>query len=223
MAEFAPDINVPWGACAHPDGRHLMISGNPGYGYVGGGIGIYDLESGEKQLLPHTQLIPDHCVLAMAALPSGDLVGGTSVAGGHGTTAVAKEGQLFILDWATKRVGFRTVPVPGASEVGLLRRGPDGLIYGVAGRLFVFDPVKRAVVHTADLSAYGARATNGLDIGPDGNLYLVMSKAILRLKPPGFAIEKLADTPAAADSGIAVLGGRVYFGVGSHLWSAAIP
>ncbi len=224
VATFSPDINVPWGAAAHPDGQHVMISGPPGYGYLGGGIGIYNLETDEEMLLTHEQLIENHCVTAMAPLDNGDIVCGSSVGGGHGTTAVAKEAVLFVLDWETKEISFQTVPVAGASAIRLMRTGPDGLVYCIADAsgFFVFDPGKKEVVHDESLGEYGGTPVNGMERGPDGNIYVIFSEAILKIAPGSFEVEKIADTPASPTAGIAVVGGRVYFAIGSHLWSAKL-
>ncbi|MCK5806260.1 MAG: hypothetical protein KAI66_25740, partial [Lentisphaeria bacterium] len=220
---FAPDINVPWGACAHPNGRHVMISGPPGYGYVGGGIGIYDLQTKQSQLLTHEQLFPGQSVQAMVPLDNGDLVCGTTIAGGHGTRASSTTAFLFILDWTTRKVRAR-IPAPNkAKEIGLLTKGADGLVYGTADRaLFVFDPEKRKIVHTADLGEYGSRAVNGMATSAEGTVYVVFSKAILRIKPDTFEVERIVATPGNANAGIALAAGRVYFAVGSHLWSVKI-
>jgi len=222
-AVYSPDINVPWGAAAHPDGKHVMISGKPGYGYIGGGIGIYNIETDEELLLKHEDLIPGQSIVAMAPLENGDIVCGTSISGGHGTTAVAKTAVLFILDWKTKEISWQTPAPVNATEIGLLKKGSDGLIYGIAGStLFVFDQQKKEVVHTAPLGDYGGRTVNGMACGPDGNIYLVFTKAILRVKPGSFEVEKIAEPPANATAGIAVVAGRVYFAIGSHLWSAKL-
>lgn len=224
VAEFAPDINVPWGACAHPDGKHVMISGNPGYGYVGGGIGIYNIETGEISLLKHTDLIPGHCVMSMVALDDGDIFCGSSIAGGHGATGEATEAVLFLLDWDTKKISFTTAPVEGAHEIGLMRLGHDGKLYGIADTtLFVFDPATREVIHTQPLAEYGSRAVNGLTVADDGNLYAVFSKAILRISPGNFEVTKIADTPRGENAGIAIIDNRLYFAVNSHLWSIELP
>ncbi len=222
-AVYSPDINVPWGAAAHPDGKHVMISGKPGYGYIGGGIGIYNIETDEELLLKHEDLVPGHSIMAMAPLENGAIVCGTSVSGGHGTTAGAKTAVLFILDWKTKKISWQTPAPVNATEIGLLKKGSDGLIYGIAGStLFVFDPQEKGVLHTAPLSEYGGRTVNGMACGPDGNIYLVYTKAILRVKSGSFEVEKIAEPPANATAGIAVVTGRVYFAIGSHLWSAKV-
>jgi len=222
VAQYAPDINVPVGALAHPDGRHLLMSGEPGYGYLGGGIGIYDIETDESLLLTHHDLIPDHSVQSMAALPDGNVICGTTVAGGHGTRATATEAVLFILDWQTKQVTYQTVPVPGSTSLAALHVGPDGVVHGLASpaTFFVFDPARGEVLQTQALDDSG-RAVFGDALVPDGqgHLYTVLSEGIVRITLQGFAVEKLATPPASITGGVAVVGGRIYFASGSHLWS----
>jgi hypothetical protein len=223
VVQYAPDINVPVGALAHPDGIHLLMSGRPGYGYLGGGIGIYDVETGESTLLKHEELIPDHSVQTMAALPDGDIICGTTVSGGHGTRATGTEAVLFILDWEPKQVIYQTVPVPGSTSLPGLHVGEDGLVYGLAApaTFFVFDPRQRKVLDTEAFEDCGGPVFGGGLLVPDerGNLYTVLSQGVMRVKPEGFVVERLATPPAAATGGVAVVDGRIYFAIGSHLWS----
>ena len=220
VATFAPDINVPWGACAHPDGEHVLISGMPGYGHLGGGIGVYSLRNRETELLKHDQLVVHHSVTAMAPLVGGDILCGTSVAGGHGTNAAAKEARLFVLDWATRTVSWRR-PAPGnAREVGLLVSVSGGLVIGTADTmLFAFDPATREIVHHVDIKEFGPRAVNGMAYAEDGYAYLACRNAVLRVRPSPFEVLKLADAPGPINGGLAVTAGRVYVAVASHLWS----
>ena len=221
LGEFQPHINQPYAALVHPDGRHVLMSGWPGYGFVGGGLAIYDLETGESRLIRHPDLVPDQSTYQLAALPNGDIVAGTNISGGHGTRPVAKEGMLYILDWETKTVVHRAVPVPGAEGVDGLVVARDGLVYAITTppTFFVFDPAARKVIHRRDLAEYGTIAYSGLKAGPDGKIYAVMAKALLRITPGTYAVEKLAEPPGPARSGTAVAGGRLYFTIGTHLWS----
>jgi streptogramin lyase len=223
-AQFAPDINAPGPAVVHADGRHVILCGQPGYGVAGGGLGIWDAPTGESQVIGHERLVPNQSTVALAALPGGDLVATTSTEEGYGVTAKTTEAVLYVLDWKTKAVTFRTVPVPGATEVRALLRGPDGLVYGVSrpAELFAFDPTARQVVRRQDLRAYGAIAYDGFTAGPDGKLYAVMEKAILRIAPGTMVVEKLAEVPTPATGGVAILKGRLYYIAGSHLWSLGI-
>jgi hypothetical protein len=225
LTQYAPDINVPVGALAYPDGKHLLMSGEPGYGYLGGGLGIYNLETNESLLLHHQNLVPDHSVQAMAALPDGNIICGTTVSGGHGTLATAKEGVLFVLDWQTKKVIYQTVPVPGSTSVAALYVAPDGLVYGLASpaTFFAFDPRARKVLQSKAFAECGG-AVFGDALLPDGqgHLYTVLSQGIMRVTLRDFDVERLATPPAAITGGVAVVSGRIYFAIGSHLWSYAL-
>jgi hypothetical protein len=225
LGEYAPDINQPFAALVHPDGRHVLMSGWPGYGYVGGGLAIYDLKSGQSQLIKHTELARDQSTVQLAALPNGDIVAGTNISGGHGTKPIAKEGMIYILDWKTRTVSYSTVPVAGATGVDGLVVARDGLVYAITTppTFFVFDPVTRKIIHKQDLTEHGTIAYNGLSVGPDRRLYAVLTKALLKITPGTYAVEKLAEPPQPARVGTAVAGGRLYFVIGSHLWSFGLP
>ena len=243
VAQWAADIARPRTCIAHPDGEHVVMAGFMGYGRRGGGMGIYNNETGEATLIEHTDLIEDHSTICLKALPDGNLVGGTSIHTPGGGHATAKEGVLYILDWETKDVAFRIVPVPGASEVWSLEVGHDGMVYGLASgsKLFVFDPEKRQVVHQADLSEYGGlpRHLVLLNIGPSrpavplgglplrlgdtAGVWAALGKAIVRIKPKTYEIEKIADTPVGVGAGAACIGDRLYFASASHLWSYKLP
>lgn len=225
LGEYSPDINQPFAALVHPDGRYVLISGWPGYGYVGGGLAIYDLKTGQSQLIKHSELARDQSTVQLAALQNGDIIAGTNISGGHGTKPLAKEGMVYILDWKTRTVSYSIVPVPGATGVDGLVVARDRLVYAITtpSTFFVFDPVVRKIIRKQDLTEYGTIAYNGLNIGPDGRIYAVLTQALLRITPGTFAVEKLAEPPQPARAGTAVAGGRLYFIIGSHLWSLGLP
>ncbi len=216
-----PDVNVPWGAFAHPDGKHILIAGLPGYGRVGGGMDIYNLETGETLKFTHEDLIEYHSTIPMQALPNGDIIAGTTVSGTHGGKAVEKDAVIWVLDWQTKKVKWQTVPIPGMGAIGRMKMGPDGKLYcmGSDSIFFVFDPESREVVHQESLEEYGGVPVNGMERGPDDNIYVVLSKAIVKITPGTYEVEKIADAPGGISAGIGIIGGRIYFAIGSHLWS----
>lgn len=223
---FSPDINVPWGAAAHPDGKHIMISGKPGYGRIGGGIGIYSLETGESQLLTHEQLIENHSVETMAPLPDGNIVCGTSVSGGHGTSAVATDAVIFLLDWNSKSVAWTEVPVEGLGEIRKIVGGESGIVYclGTNSQLFSYDLENRQIVHSVDLSEYGGVPVNPMMMDDSGRINITMSDAVLTVSPAedGLEVTKVCDAPGSINAGIGRAKGRIYFAVGSHLWSTVV-
>ena len=218
-----PDINVPDGAFAHPDGEHIIISGLPGYGRVGGGMSIYNMTTGEALKLTHEDLIEYHSTMVMQALPNGDIIAGTTVKGTHGGSAVEKDAVIWVLDWQTKQVRWKTSPVSDMRAITSMVTGSDGMLYcvGAVGEdslLFVFDPETKQVLHQQSMTDYGGAS---LALGPDGLIYGVGGKAIVRITPGEYSIEKLADTPGGS-GGIAILDGRIYFKIGTHLWSYTI-
>ena len=221
IARFENDIARPRTCLAHPDGEHVLMAGFMGYGRTGGGIGIVNRKTGETTLLTHEQVIPFHSTHTLKALPSGDLVGGTSVLTPGGGHSGEKEGVLYLMDWKTRKVIFRTVPIPGAAEVFSLEVGSDGLVYGIASgsRFFVFDPSSRTIVKRADLAAYGDLVRPSLILGPEKKIYGVLGKSIFRIDPGTFQIEKLADSPVPITAGLAISNGRLYFASSARLWS----
>jgi hypothetical protein len=225
LGQFAPNINMPRNAFAHPDGKHIMISGLPGYGFVGGGLIIYNLETKEITQLTHEDLAPGYSTMAIAALPNGDLLCGTSPEGGHGTTPVHDYATLYILDWQTKKVVWQSKPLEQMQSMQSMVEGPDGLYYCVGGdgTLLVFNGQTREVVYTASLAEYGSHTANqAMILGPDGKIYLALTKALLRITPGTFEVEKLAEPSGGIEAGLGVIGGRIYFGSQSHLVSIGL-
>ena len=218
-----PHINLPWGALAHPDGRHILISGLPGYGRAGGGMAIYDIVDGSSTLLTDKDLVEHHSPLAMEALPNGDIIACTTVSGTHGGRAVAREAVIFVLDWETKKVKWQTVPIPGLGTIRYMEKGSQGKLFcmGSDMTLFVFDPEEREVIHRQSLDQYGGLPSAADCMEPDGNghICLLCQQAIVRIDTDTYQVQKVADAPGKISAGIGLLGDRVYFGIGSHLWS----
>ena len=226
LAQWSRDICRPRTALAHPDGRHVMMAGFAGYGLVGGGIGIYDLESRKPILLTADRdLLPGHSCITLKALPNGDLIGGTSVSAPGGGHATAKDGELFILDWKTKRLVFHFAPLPKDQHIISIEVMGNGLVYGLSSKstFFVFDPAKRKLVHRENFDVFGRVPRHALHAGPDGNLYALMSGAILRIDPGSFRHQKLAVPPKPISAGGALVNGFLCWAAGSHVWSYDVP
>ena len=226
LAQWHRDICRPRTALAHPDGKHVMMAGFAGYGLCGGGIGIVNLETGEDTLLAADKdLLSGHSCITLKALPNGDLVGGTSVSAPGGGHATATEAELFIVAWETRKLIFHTVPVPGDGNIISIHVPADGLVYGLSGgsTFFVFDPAARKVVHSESFGAYGGVPRHALQLGPDGRLYAMLSKAIVRITPGTFEHEKLVQTPVGITAGGAFVNGRLCFASGSHVWTYRVP
>ncbi|HSW45081.1 MAG TPA: hypothetical protein VLM89_05875, partial [Phycisphaerae bacterium] len=108
--------------------------------------------------------------------------------------------------------------------------GPNGLVYGVADRtrFFVFDPVKRKVIHEQETktrlgltnSQQGPRI---FVTDPKGAVYMLFVKGICRVEPGTFEIMLLAESPVPVGAGGDYHEGRIYFASGSHLYSYKVP
>ena len=226
LAQWKSDITRPRTAFVHPDGKHAMMAGFAAYGLAGGGIGIYNLETGEETLLTaEDDLLPSHSCITLKALPNGDLVGGTSISAPGGGHSTATEAELFIIDWPTKKLIFHTVPVPGQTEIVSIQTAENGLVYGLTGNstFFVFDSTSRTVVHSERWTDYGGVPRHALHWGPDGNLYAMMSRAIVRITPGSFEHEKLADAPTNISAGGALVNGMLVFASNANVWSYQVP
>jgi hypothetical protein len=221
LARFKPDITRPRTCVAHPDGRHVIVGGFPDNGLVGGGLGILDLQTGEKTLLTHEQVVARHSTHTLKALPSGDLVGGTSAKAAGGGHSTDLEGVIYLMDWAKRQVVFKTVPVPGAPEVWSLEVGANGLVYGLVtgSQFFVFDPLRRAVVHREDLAKLGGLVRHALGRSPDGNVYGILGKTVFKIEAGDHRITVLATPPVPITAGLAIAGDRLYFASQAHVWS----
>ncbi len=226
LTDCHPTINRPHKLLAHPDGRTLVLAGTPGYGYTGGGLLFWDRQTRTRTLLEHTDILPQHSTMTLAALPGGKLLGGTTTAAGTGGEKKATEAELYLMDMATKKLDWHAVVFPGVQSYTDLCPGPKGLVFGFAdyGRFFVFDPAARKVVHEENTSAtFGPTTSNQ---GPrvfvtDGKsrFFILFLRGIAELNPDTFKITLLAKSPVPISGGGDYLDGRIYFASGSHVYS----
>ncbi|MGI5817118.1 MAG: hypothetical protein ACOX9R_03355 [Armatimonadota bacterium] len=225
LARWRRDIMRPRTVLAHPDGRHVLMAGYAVDGLIGGGIGIYNLETGEDELLTAEEhLLPGQSCITLKALPDGRLVGGTDVTSAW-AEQTATEAELFIIDWDTREIAFRTVPVEGDVRIVSIEVGPDGMVYGLSGNstFFVFDPQTNAVVHSESFAEYGGVPRHALHAGHDGNIYALMTRTILQIAPGGREHLRLAESPVGISAGGALHEGVLYFAAGTRVWSYEIP
>lgn len=230
LTHCAPTINRPHELLAHPDGKTLVLAGTPGYGYTGGGLLFWDRETKQRTLLEHTAILPEHSTMSMVALGGGKLLGGTTTSPGTGGEKKAEEAELYVMDMATKKVDWHAAVFPGVQGYTDLCNGPQGLVYGIADqrRFFVFDPLKKQVVHEEDASAtYGPTTSQQgprvFVTAPDKTIYILFVKGIARIDPKTYEITMLAESPIPIGPGGDILNGSIYFGSGSHVYSYRVP
>ncbi|PYI56554.1 PQQ-binding-like beta-propeller repeat protein [Paenibacillus flagellatus] len=221
---YADDrIHRPRAAVPHPDGEHVLYGGFPGYGAVGGALGVLHVPSRTVTVYGHERIVPHQSTLALAVLSGGDVIGGTSIETPGGAEPLAGEAALYRFDWAGRRVAERWTPIPGAREISLLAADGNDRVYGLTSdsTLFAFDPDSGRVLHRQDLSAWGKVVRHGLlstVIGGKPVVLGLLSRTLFAIDPHTFTVSLVAELPKEATSGIAVLGGSVYYGCGSELW-----
>lgn len=226
LTDCEPDINRPHKLLAHPDGKTLVLAGTPDYGYTGGGLLFWDRETKTATLLKHTQIIPDHSTMSLAPLEGGKLLGGTTIEAGTGGQVKAKVAELYLMDMATKQIGWHQPVLKDVNSYTDMIVGPKGLVYGFADykRFFVFDPKTRSIVLERNMepefgvtnSQQGPRT---FVVTPQGAIYILFVKGIARLNPETYEIKMVAPSPVPIGPGGDYLDGRIYFGSGSHVYS----
>lgn len=215
----------PFALLAHPDGEHVLMSGNPYRANVGAGLLIYNVRTKQEQVLKPEDLIADQGIQAMVALPNGDVIVGTTTAAGTGGARVAEEALVYRLYWNDRRIADTWTPAPGADRIVDLLAAEDGLVYGLTpqGVFFVLDPKSGQVLHHETLTQYGgvtgSQASRVMALAPDGGIYVLFHDAIARIQPGTFTHEEVARPGVPITTGITIAGGRLYFASLRFLWS----
>lgn len=228
--EAARDLyGRPHAVLAHPDGRHILVGGNAARVILGSGLLIYDAETEEGTILDRTDLIPDQGINTLVALPEGDVLVGTSTkppTGGVGD--VPETAVVYRLNLERRVITDQWPMQPSTPAVRDMVVMPNGLVYGLAepNRFFVLDPEKGVFLHDEVVTGYGNvsgwQAPRCMTVGPDDNIYALFSEAIVCLSPKTLAHREIARPEVPVTSGIAIVGGRLYFGSGPRLFSCAL-
>lgn len=211
---------------AYPDGKTIIMSGTPDYGYTGGGMLFWDQDKKTQMLLKDSAIIVDQTALSLVVLGGGKILGGTTTTPGTGGEKKANVAELFIMDMATKKIIWHNAILKGVQSYYDMSMGSDGLIYGMADAItfFVFDPVKKIIVHQEDTKTrFEGSVTNQSPRvfvkGPKGELYMLFKTGIVRIEYGSFKLTMIAKSPVPIDTGGAYLDGQIYFASGSHFYS----
>jgi len=226
LAGVSPVIHRPFRILAYPDGKTIIMSGTPEYGYTGGGLLFWDRKKKTQIVLQDSAVILDQSTMSMVALPGGKLLGGTTTAPGTGGEKKATEAELYIMDMASKRLEWNKILFPGIQEYSDMCLVPNGLVYGITDKkkFFVFDPAKKTVVNEQDVAAsfgptVGEQSPRIFVFGPKREIYILFVKGIVRVEPDSFKMTMVAKSPVPIRAGGDYLDGSIYFVSGSHLCS----
>lgn len=226
LAQADHVIDRPSRVHGFSDGKTVIMSGTPGYGYTGGGLLFWDREKKTSFILPDSAIVVDQSTLSMVSLPGGKLLAGTTTMPGTGGEKKAKEAGLYIMDVASRRIDWYQAVLPGIQSYSDMCIGPDGLVYGIAdwSELFVFDPVKRVIVHRQNMKEKFGNTTSAQSPrifvrGPKNEIYILFVKGIVKLEPGTYHTTMIAESPLPINAGGDYLDGRIYFVNGSHICS----
>ncbi|MDX6281499.1 MAG: hypothetical protein QOH03_2570, partial [Kribbellaceae bacterium] len=134
-----PQLQMRARAIVEVDGK-IAIGTVPEGDRLGGALAIHDPGSGTTQTFRN--VVQDESVFGLAA-GHGIVYGGTSITGGLATTPPTRaEGTVFAWDVRHSRKLWET-PIAGAGTVSSVAIGPDGLLWGVAGKtIFAVDTLR---------------------------------------------------------------------------------
>jgi len=222
-AAYGTHIARPRTVLAHPGGDAVLFSGYATYGYTGGGIGVFTISESNSVLLPHEKVMPNQSPITLVSLPDGNIAGGTSIHAPGGGAVKAKEAELFIMNWKTKKNIFRIVPVTGAKEIVSLVSAPPDFICGVSdtGVFFVCDWKRKRIIHSESLgiktSGRHFTALHQNDV-----LYVAGSSGVVKINLKTFSQELFISHAMGGISGAVIQNNRLYFISDTRLFSYRI-
>jgi hypothetical protein len=201
----------------------IYIGSYPDYGLFGGAINVYDPKTSEKRVYRH--IVQNQSIASLVYIEKLDLIAaGSSVRGGGGTRAIEKEAKLILWDPKEEKKIFEIVPVKEAKTILSLASTMEGIVYGITDneKVFVFDAEKREIQKIFDLE-FKEPIDISLQPGPDGKLYGLSKEAIFSIDPRSDRLSLLAKPPLSINSGMAILGRKIYYGSGANLFEFEIP
>jgi len=231
LASGSPDVHRPHDLIVVDDGRLAILAGTPAYGLTGGGLVLFDRRAGTARTLRHIDVVPGLSTAALATLPGGRVLGGTTTAAGTGGVRADGEAGLYELDPTTLAVTPRGAPVAGARAItDLIHDDVADLVYGVVDlqTLLIWHAPSGAVVATRDLRHLGLgpaispQGPGAFVRAPDGRVLLVLQRGVVRVDPRALDVDVIATSPVLLTVVGGVLEGRLVVAGGSHLYSLAI-
>lgn len=137
-------------ALAEVDGK-IAVGTVPEGDRLGGALVIHDPRTQTTQTFRN--VVQDESVFALA-VDHGTIYGGTSITGGLATTPTTRTaGTVFAWDVRHSRKLWET-PIVGAGTVSSVAIGPDGLLWGVAGKtIFAVDTLRGRIKRRFDLGS----------------------------------------------------------------------
>ncbi len=208
-----------------PDGG-LYFGTVPAKGRLGGALVRVDPDSLAVRVWEN--IMPKQSIHYLASVPeTGELFGCASVKGGSSAIPSLEEAEVFLWDTKTQKVTWRGKPVPGTRSYLRAIRSDNGLIVGLARRSwYVFDPVKRQVVHTGSLPVKQLHFPYLSDqpVGAKGLVVGMGDDGVFAIDPGSRTVKVLGrhDSLAQARGFLVTPEKWLYYGSDSSLWRSRL-
>ncbi len=210
-------------------GGKVWLASIPDYGRWGGPLSYYHPETEEKKAF--YRIVGDGSCYTLAHLEAEALIAvGTTISAGSGTQPRVDEAVLFLFDYEEEEKVWEGTPDPPVKIFNALVAVPDGRLFGTFSgeergpEIFVFDPRERAF--TDRISApEGGPVDNGLQLGPDGQIYGLTHTLIYRLDPDSLSVDvivKFDESLGGHGAAGPIVGNDIYFSSGHRLMAAQI-
>ena len=194
----------------------LYIGSLPPYGQLGGAMAVFD-PIAERVVENYRHLVTNQSIVSLACdAKSGLVCGGSSIAGGGGSTPSEKEAHFFVFAPRQKRKVFEAALAPGAGSYPAMCVA-DGKVFVAADRsLFVFDPPSLKV--TQRIALPGRPLEISLGQHQNGLLYGLTASGVFAVDVKRGQVTLTAQSPVPVSCGFALTDEAVYFGSGARLW-----
>lgn len=230
VIDSRPSINRPDTVYPTPDGKYVLMGGTPDYGLTGGGLVVYNLQTGTYVIRTDTHTIPNESPFSIVSLDATHVLIGTTVAPGTGGVQVSTNAHLYIMDLTDYSITWSGMPFSNAYTYVNMYMGANGLVYGTLDNdtFFTFNPTTHTIVNSQSLSAWGKSASSqGPRIfcdTPQGT-FVLLNNYIAKLNFTTNLLELAATLPTAASVGLDYWNGRLYYVASdqSHIWSWKLP
>lgn len=210
-----------------PNSNTIYIGATPGYGKLGGPLVKWN--PGTNTIQQYTNIVTDQSLYSLT-LANGQLIGGTTIYGGTGSTPTQKSAALFVWNPATHTKTYQTIPLASATYISNLITAPNGLVYGFANStLFTFNPTTHnvTIIGTLPTGSYVYNLLNNMAISSQGSLWGLSTTGIFTINTTTNKLT-MYPSPVSITGGMVfipnrVSGDKLYFSSGSYIYVYYLP
>ena len=234
--ELAAYSGRPYTLLAQDDGPYVILGGRGHYGETGKGLLFWNRETQSAEVVNDEAIIPHHSTFSLVNLPSGGLLGGTTVKPARGGERKADLAKLYMMDPESKEVTWIGTPLDGVQSYDDLLFVSHREVIGIANRtrLFVFDSTRQRVIYEENLGQ-GIAYQQGPEPfvrTTDGRIFLLLSDGTISQivrdvrkngEPRSYQVLPRVQAPTNILTGGVYLNDDLYYGTQRSLYSWKVP